>query len=336
MVLQTKFIVNKDIPTLRTDMVVVEYNPDFLNDLAIEVAMFALVHEIAHIFLKHGFRRGGRNPRKWNRACDHAINLMLKDSGMQVWSQACQDPKYAGMSAEVIHDLLPDEPEDDGIGDDLMDGPSDSSAQAQANRQIDQMIASATTSARLAGKMPGNLERVVDDILNKPVPWNEVLAAYLQRVSHDDMTWSRRNRRWEGIYMPARWNKSMGEFVVIGDTSASMDNSVFGRIASEINYAIDTVNPERVRVVWADDAECSLQEVFERGEEVKLHPKGGGGTDMRKPLRFIEQHDPVVVVLVTDCWTPWPSEPTPYPLIVLSTTDAPSPDWAMRIRIGVE
>jgi predicted metal-dependent peptidase len=111
----------------------------------------------------------------------------------------------------------------------------------------------------------------------------------------------------------------MGEIVIIGDTSGSMGNEVFGQIATEINEINEQVRPERVRVIWADDTNCAREEVFEQDEIVTLHPKGGGGTDMRKPLRYVEKFDPIVTILVTDGDTPWPRAEPDYPLIVLLT-----------------
>jgi predicted metal-dependent peptidase len=83
---------------------------------------------------------------------------------------------------------------------------------------------------------------------------------------------------------------------------------------------VEIVKPERIRVIWADDKECGAMEVFEPEDEIILNPIGGGGTDMRKPLKFAETFDPVCVILITDCFTPWPDRPTPYPLVTLSST----------------
>jgi hypothetical protein len=66
------------------------------------------------------------------------------------------------------------------------------------------------------------------------------------------------------------------------------------------------------------------------------HGKHSGGTDMRKPLTYVEQYSPEVVMLLTDGHTPWPELATPFPLIVGCTTDAPCPDCAGVVRIEVQ
>ena len=95
--------------------------------------------------------------------------------------------------------------------------------------------------------------------------------------------------------------------------------------AAEINGIAAQVRPERIRVVWTDDKESASVQVFERGEPMEFHPVGGGGTDMRKPLKYVEQYDPIVVIMFTDGYTPWPTVEPDYPLIVVCTTDAPCP-----------
>jgi len=176
---------------------------------------------------------------------------------------------------------------------------------------------------------------LVDGVLNPPQPWEIILREFMTRMVQSSETWNRRNRRF-AVTLPSRHDVGMGELCIIGDTSGSMMiDQIFAQIATEINHCNEFVKPERTRVVWADAEDCSNEQVFEPGEEVKLEPKGGGGTDMRLPLRYMEKYEPCCVILITDCYTPWPDAPTPYPLIVASTTDAPCPPWALRLQLRV-
>jgi predicted metal-dependent peptidase len=129
----------------------------------------------------------------------------------------------------------------------------------------------------------------------------------------------------------------MDELTIVADSSGSMfTKEIFERIAVAVNHIVTVIKPLEVRVIWADDKDCSNVDVFADGEDVVLHPKGGGGTDMRKPLAYVEQYSPEVVLLLTDGYTPWPDMATPYPLIIGCTTDAPCPDWAGVVRIEVQ
>ena len=60
-------------------------------------------HESEHDARHHGTRRNGRDPIKWNEACDYAINIDLVDQGFVLPKGALLDGKYRGMSAEDIY-----------------------------------------------------------------------------------------------------------------------------------------------------------------------------------------------------------------------------------------
>lgn len=365
-VLSTEWIEDASVGTACTDMVKVWYNPEFMAKRSVDDAMFVLVHEIMHIINMHGLRRGMRKPIRWNKACDYAINQELVDSGLPMPPDGLCDPsKYKGMTAEQIYDILTEEQkqkgkkpkkgkgqpqpgegepgggpdDDDDIEEltmqDLMDAVQGKSA-AEINNikeDIKQKIAQAATMARAAGKLPANIALMVDGVLNPPQPWEVILREFMTRMVQQNETWNRRNRRYT-VTLPSRHDVGMGELCIIGDTSGSMmQDQIFAQIATEINHCNEFVKPERTRVVWADDTRVAHEQIFEPGEEVVLEPKGGGGTDMRKPLAYMEQFEPCCVILVTDCYTPWPDVPTPYPLIVASTTDAPCPHWAHRLEL---
>ncbi len=213
----------------------------------------------------------------------------------------------------------------DTMHGDVMDpGEMTSEERAKVERGVRQRVAQAAMVARMAGKLPGSLEAMVGEILNPTVPWPELLRDYMTRVSKDDESWQRRNRRYTDVILPARWSQSMGEIIIIGDTSGSVTEEELNKVAAEVNAIAEGVRPELVRVVWAD-TEVKREETFEPGEPIKLHPLGRGGTDMRVPLSHVERYDAQVVVLITDGYTPWPSAEPPYPLIVCCTTPVDVP-----------
>ena len=368
-VLSTEFIEDYTIPTACTDYLRVWYNPTFMDSLSIEICTFVIVHEIGHIILKHNLRRGNRKPIRWNKAADYAWNQEMRDAGVEIWEGCLVNTKYTGMSAEQIYDMLTTEqdkknkgkkpgkkgqgpggdqsesgmPNDDDdieelgpMGSDMDPNCAKDLTQNEASdisQEVNGKVANAATMARAAGKMPGNLSILVDGIINPPQPWEVILREFMTRMVQTNETWNRRNRRYT-MTLPSRQDAGMGELCIIGDTSASMmGDKIWNQLAAEINHCNEFVSPERTRVVWADYHKCSHMQVFEPNDEVKLEPKGGGGTDMRLPLKFMEQYEPCCVLLITDCETPWPDQPTPYPLIVCSTTKTPSPSWAYRLEL---
>jgi predicted metal-dependent peptidase len=323
-------------PLAATDMKNIYLNPNFLKTLSIEDLMTVLCHEVGHNALLHGPRLEGRNHDLWNQAGDHAINLMLEDQGFR--PPACgwlADKKYKGWSAEKIYDDLRKQAQDGGGGSgsdpmhgDLLPvaGAGDPAQRAETVRRMKQKVAQAATAAKLAGKLKGDLATMIEDFLDPKVPWPDVLRDFLLRIVKDDESWTRRNRRFSKVYLPARHSEKMGPIVIIGDSSGSIwcspeDLKMF---ATEIQAVADQVQPEHIRLIWADTAVAG-EEVFEQGQPLKFDVKGGGGTDMRVPLQYVEQYEPEVVILLTDGYTPWPAAEPPYPLIVCCSTDVDCP-----------
>ena len=108
-------------------------------------AMFVLLHEAEHVMRMHTFRRGDRDPRLWNIACDFVINgrllksvpapsgaPMTLDDVVAMFMGATlegseglrvlHDDRLAGKSEEEIYDILldmlPDQHGDGGGGQD--------------------------------------------------------------------------------------------------------------------------------------------------------------------------------------------------------------------------
>jgi predicted metal-dependent peptidase len=341
------------ITTAATDMEKLYFNEGFMEKLTDDEILFVLAHEVMHMALEHGLRKQARNHMLWNIACDYALNLVLKDSGFEIWKEALCDDVYKGMSADQVYDKLQQQCQKKGGGQgqgkpgfgdpggqhhspmlgDIKEpeGAGDPAHEAKVKRGIQQKVAAAANVARMAGKFGGELERLVGEILDPKVPWSHILRDFMTRVTKDDEQWSRRNRRFQNVYLPARHSEKMGEIVLIGDTSGSIGNDELCKYMAEAGAIAEDVHPERIRILWAD-TRVAGEQVFEEGMPIDPKPKGGGGTDMRVPLKKAEDYQPECVVLFTDCYTPWPDVEPDYPLIVCSTSGQESP-IGLNIRI---
>ena len=79
-----------------------------------------------------------------------------------------------------------------------------------------------------------------------------------------------------------------------------------------------------------DAAVHDVRKVFSAAQ-VELY--GGGGTDLGVGLRaFIDRKsDPIdLLVIVSDCRTPWPSAAPPFPVITIRVGDGAPPPWGNR------
>jgi predicted metal-dependent peptidase len=344
LLLRTEVLLSDTVPTAATDGERMYFNPDFLDQLSIDDTMFVLCHEVGHDSLLHSLRMGMRNHEIWNQACDHAINLMLINQGMKMPAKVpgLADDKYKGMSADRIYDDLRRNPPPKGgggagkpggspgntLGGDVLPSKTggDPAKQAAAETRAKQKVAAAANMARMAGKLYGDLERMVSECLETKVAWTDVLREYMLKIVKSRESWQRRNRRFKDFYLPTRHSRQLGPIIFIPDTSGSMWGDDMEKICSEIAHCTSQCAPENIRVIWAD-SKVQGEQVFDPNEFEfgKLVPVGGGGTDMRVPLTYAEQYDPQVVILMTDCETPWPDAEPPYPVIVISTTSKVAP-----------
>ncbi len=120
--------------TTATDARTLYYNPRWIDALSAAQVQFALAHEALHCALGHFARRGHRVQRKWDMACDFAINPLLYDEGLTPPPEALVLDVYRGMAAEEIYPCLDDSNDDSEIMDDhLWDG--DEGGQGGASEQ---------------------------------------------------------------------------------------------------------------------------------------------------------------------------------------------------------
>jgi predicted metal-dependent peptidase len=106
-----------------TDARTLYYNPRWIDGLSNAQVQFALAHEALHCALGHFARRGHRIQRKWDMACDFAINPLLIDEGLTPPGEAVALDAYHGMAAEEIYPCLDDSNDDSEMMDDhLWDG----------------------------------------------------------------------------------------------------------------------------------------------------------------------------------------------------------------------
>src|SRR5208337_736311 len=109
---------NRSIATMATDGVSLYFNPGFVDTLNSATLAGVLAHEVMHPALQHHVRRSGRDPKRWNEACDYAINPLLLDAGLRLPDGVLVDHRFRGMSAERICNLREREAEPRSGGQD--------------------------------------------------------------------------------------------------------------------------------------------------------------------------------------------------------------------------
>lgn len=209
----------------------------------------------------------------------------------------------------------------DAVGED--DKPA---SQAELSRQRHEWAISAEQairSAKACGREPGGMERPLQDARESKQDWRTLLRDFIAACDPSDYRWSPPNRRFvsSGLYLPSVARSSVGEIVIVVDTSGSIGEQELEQFAGEINVIAGEAQPQAMHVIYCDAEVQSVQE-FSASEPITLLPKGGGGTDFVPPFRWVEENgiQPKFLIYLTDlCCDSFPESPE-YP--VLWVTDS--------------
>lgn len=330
--------ISTDVPTAATNGKRVIYNPEFLDTLDDDEVKFLVAHECMHPMMEHIFRRGDRNPRKWNRACDYVINKLLTDEkiGRMPKVGLLSDDIYqaGGGTSEGIYTILEDNDEGDewvpGTEGESLDNCEDAdngdAAEQEAEWKV--KVAQAAQAAKMMGKLSAGMQRLVDEILTPKVDWREVLQRFLVRCKDDARTFARPNRRFlsQGMYLPSVTGEMMGEVAFAIDCSGSIDQHTVNQFASEIRKVKDDLRPSRIHVLYFD-SRVSHVESYGQQDELDIKPHGGGGTDFAPVFERIvaDGIEPVAVVFLTDlCCDSFGTAPD-CPVLWVSTMEGQAP-----------
>ena len=109
-------------PTTATDARRFYYNPAYIERLSLAQTQFMLAHEALHCALSHFARRNHRIRKRWDLACDFAINPLLVKDGLSAPPGALNLEVFDGMTAEEIYPALDDNNADEPLDKHLYDG----------------------------------------------------------------------------------------------------------------------------------------------------------------------------------------------------------------------
>lgn len=333
-------VLDDTVPTACTNGREVRYNPAFLDELTDEQVTFLVAHECFHPMLEHMYRMKGRHPRRWNMAADYVINQLLVDEKIGKFIDGgCLDRSLyaAGKgTSEGIYALLP-ESEDGGggIGDDLREPDGSPAEQAQEQSEWRVRIAQAAQAAKMMGKMSASMQRLVDEVLQPKVQWQDVLRRFMQRAKTNSRSWARPNRRFltQDLYLPSVSGEIMGEIVVAVDCSGSIGKRQINEFAAEIRAIHEDTSPTALHVIYFD-SKVSHHDAFGPDDTVDIQPHGGGGTAFSPIFRFVQDTTmtPVACVVLTDLYCNDFGPAPDYPVLWVSNgaTNAP---WGEVVKL---
>lgn len=374
LVLRLKYKETTDISSAGVDGKTCFYNPMFIDQISLPETIGLLAHEIMHVALGHHVRRYNRNPKKWNIACDYAIDPILLNSmhGNKklklpelTFMGAKYGPhikeEYKNMSADHIYSLLPDPPPNAGSLGVVFDSPSlsdgdnnspDDETKGQkltkegydniaVHEEIEWKIAAsqAAQSAKAVGKLPASLEELIEEINKPKINWIAVLRTFMIEIRRDDYDWSRPNRRHicNNIFLPRMYSEGMGEVVLVVDTSGSITKEELKQFAGELNSILGDVKPSKVHVIYCDAAIRKVVEVLPEDFPVPLEKKGGGGTDFTEPFKWVTKNvnNPACLVYLTDLYGPCHADKPMYPVLWVCTSNQTDVEFGQVLPLQI-
>jgi predicted metal-dependent peptidase len=311
---------------------------------------------------------GIRDQRRWNTAGDCEINDDLDAEGLPLPGDPPLPGKYglpSGNTAEIYYNQLPAPPRADRHAPVADEQPSpDCGSGAHGERRFWELPADDGAD----GGVPG-VDRIKAELVRREVARRiEEKSPYDGDVPHGWRRWAHATLAPKVDYMatlrhavrralrdstlgrydrtyrrPHRRQACYGEFIIASfcqprprpgfliDTSGSMADTQLARAVSELGGLTRQLGYGADVVVACCDA--AVHEVRKAFTSTQIELYGGGGTDLGVGLRaFIERKvAPIdLLVIVSDCRTPWPKEVPPFPVITIRVGDGAAPPWGNR------
>ena len=301
-VFSLKLIWDWSIPTAATDGSSIRFNPEFFMSLSPDERIFLLVHEAMHVALLHMTRLASRDHGKWNKACDHYINLLLLERGFKMPRNGLADPKYKGLSSDEIYALLPDTPPNESIDMDLQ---VPQSTPEDLSNEVEEILIRAAMQSKLQGDgavtIPEDIEIFLNKLLNPKLPWQRILQKYIQNLTKHDYSWRKPNRRFlPQYYLPSMHSEKLMDIAIAVDASGSVSDDDFKVFVSETHGILKMMKPDKITLIQFDRNIKSVDSISNIRDLMNVKFIGRGGTSIEPVMNWADKHKPKLLLVFTD------------------------------------
>ena len=311
------------------------YNARFIMLLKPKEVEFLVGHEVLHVVYDHMGRIGDRDPSIFNIANDYAVNADLKRHrvGEFIKTVPCLfEAKYDGWASEAIYDdlmknvkriniddlvnqMIDDHMDDAGEGEGEGEGENEGkkgkrptlteTEREEIRKEVKQSILNAAQGAE-AGSVPKGVERMIKDMTESIMPWNDLIQTNITSTIKSDFSWLRPSRRgWHmDAIMPGMTPGEEIDVTVMVDMSGSISNAQGKAFISEVAGMMDAFDGYKINIACFDTKVYNYQtftsENMDSIEEYKL--TGGGGTDFDCIFNYLkeENKNPNQLIVFTD------------------------------------
>ncbi|MEU6863298.1 hypothetical protein ABZ924_08505 [Streptomyces sp. NPDC046876] len=291
---------------------------------------FVLAHEMLHAALRHGERRGARDPYLHNVAADYVVNGWLVEMGVgEMPDGLLHDPALAGLSVEEVYDritadmrrmrrlaTLCGKGRPDILGEPLPH------AGVRPYTDLDDFYRRALVQgfdlheSGGRGLLPAGLVQEIRALAHPPLPWDARLARWFDEHVPRPValrSYARPARRQAstpdipraGRYHPPE-EVARCTFGVVLDTSGSMDAALLGKALGAIASYAEARDVPAARVVFCDAAPYDAGYLPPAEIAGRVRVRGRGGTELQPGVDLLQRAEDfppgAPVLVITDGW----------------------------------
>jgi predicted metal-dependent peptidase len=339
-----------EVPIAATDGENLILNPATFFKYTLSERVFIVAHEILHCIYNHcilsrPYRQSGNvkfadgtslpyDAMTMNVAMDLVINDALIKSGVGSFpKEGCHDVSLATADDSFLdaYKKVFKQQKNGGKGPsggfDVILEPGAGSGkdpgkaqQGRSQAEWDTAVAGAIATAKSQGKLPAALERLLGEVLDPVIPWQEHIRSFFARkVGNSAYNWRKPDKRMiqRDIFTPARSGYGCGDVIVAVDTSGSIGQKEIDTFFGEVRGILEDVKPMKLWLVWCDAQVHRVDELDSGADLAGLKPVGGGGTDFRPVFDWAEQSNvrADAIVYFTDMMGTFPDHAPETPVI---------------------
>ena len=325
---------SKDVATLATDGKSIFYNEEYLEKLEPDEVMGCLLHEVLHPAFFHISRKGSRNHKLWNIACDYAINPILINEGVRLPEGALYEEKYDGWAADKIYEDLIKEGVDcetlisvNGEGESFDIGGTgmfeDSSTSTSERNEMESewksRLVGAAEAVKFRGTVPSDLKNLIDSFLSPSILWSDKLKEYAKDAVKKKYSFLRPMKKYidQGIYLGSSVKKKGIRTMVAAMDSSGSAYHMAPQYGAELTEIMTECDVDEMHVLWIDTKVHKVQTFTKESLPIVLEVEGCGGTAFEPAFEWVEEHNihPSLLIYFTDMMGSFPKYEPNYSVI---------------------
>lgn len=317
--MKLEIILSEEVPTAATDGTHFWINESYGTSLSREILQSLVLHEVAHVALGHQYRRGERDRKLWNFACDYVINLILHDAKHPIGPDWLLDEKFRDWSEERIYSHLVDNPPSGGPSQEppgeVRDAThEDGSAMTEPEKdealdEVRETLQQAEHAAKDSGDTGGASETAAIERLTRPrIQWRKFLSRWIRDKGKPiGRSWNRLDRRALSLrqYVPAEIKEGLDWLVIAVDISGSIAQGELVAFISHLEALRKQLPIQKITLLpFNQEIQRDQIEHLSPRNKLPTQLRTGGGTRFSPIFDWLrsEGRKPDAVIVFTDLW----------------------------------